>query len=123
MVNKAWAEKNKEFVTALVKELAKADAAYKANAAKYTADSEEVKTIAKVVGAKPEDVPAALKDYGFPTAAEQASDKWLGGGANSGVAKAMANTATFLKEQGRITDIPKDFGKFVNPEFAAAAAK
>ncbi len=123
MVNKAWAEKNKEFVTALVKELAEADATYKANAAKYTAASEEVKTIAKVVGAKPEDVPAALKDYGFPTAAEQASDKWLGGGANSGVAKAMANTATFLKEQGRITDIPKDFGKFVNPEFAAAAAK
>jgi taurine transport system substrate-binding protein len=123
MVNKAWAEKNKEFVTALVKEMAKADAAYKAEAAKYTADSDLVKTIAKVVGAEPKDVPAALKDYGYPTAAEQASDKWLGGGANGGAAKAMANTATFLKEQGRITDIPKDFGLFVNPEYAAAAAK
>ncbi len=123
MVNKAWADKNKEFVTALVKEMAKADAAYKVNAAKYTADSDLVKTIAKVVGATAADVPAALKDYGYPTAAEQASDKWLGGGANSGAAKAMANTAAFLKEQGRITDIPKDFGKFVNPEYAAAAAK
>jgi taurine transport system substrate-binding protein len=123
MVNRAWAEKNKEFMTALVREFAKADAAYKANKAKYTVDSDLVKTIAKVVGAEPKDVPAALADYGFPTAAEQASDKWLAGGANSGVAKAMANTAAFLKEQGRITDIPKDFGKFVNPEFAAAAAK
>ena len=47
----------------------------------------------------------------------------VGGGANGGVAKAMMNTAAFLKEQGRITDIPKDFGGFVNPEFAAAAAK
>ncbi len=123
MVNKAWADKNKEFVTALVKEMAKANATYKADKAKYTKDSDQVKTIAKVVGAKPEDVPAALADYGFPTPAEQASNKWLGGGANGGAAKAMANTATFLKEQGRITDIPKDFSKFVNPEYAAAAAK
>ncbi len=123
MVNKVWAAKNKEFVTALVREMAKADAEYKANKAKYTADSDLVKTIAKVVGADPKDVPATLADYGFPTAAEQASDKWLGGGANSGVAKAMGNTALFLKEQGRITDMPKDFGGFVNPEFAAAAAK
>ncbi len=123
MVNKAWAEKNKEFVTTLVREMAKGDAAYKANKAKYTKDSDEVKAIAKIVGAKPEDVPPALGDYGFPTAAEQASNAWLGGGKDGGVAKAMANTAVFLKEQGRITDVPADFGKFVNPEFAAAAAK
>jgi taurine transport system substrate-binding protein len=123
MVNKAWAEKNKEFVTALVKEMAKADAAFKANKAKYTKDSDEAKAIGKIVGAKPEDVPATLNDYGYPTAAEQASNAWLAGGADSGVAKAMMNTAAFLKEQGRITDIPKDFGKFVNPEYAAAAAK
>lgn len=121
MVNKAWADQNKEFLKAFVKEIAKADAAYKANVAKFTATSDEVKAIAKIVGAKPEDVPAVLKDYAFPTPAEQASDKWLGGGANGGVAKAMANTAAFLKEQGRITDVPKDFGKFVNPEYAAAA--
>jgi taurine transport system substrate-binding protein len=123
MVNKAWADKNKEFVTALVKEMAKADAAFKANKAKYTKDSDEVKAIGKIVGAKPEDVPGTLNDYGYPTAAEQASNAWLGGGAASGVAKAMMNTAAFLKEQGRITDVPKDFGKFVTPEFAAAAAK
>jgi taurine transport system substrate-binding protein len=76
-----------------------------------------------VVGADPKDVPNALNDYGYPTAAVQASNAWLGGGKDSGVAKAMANTAAFLKEQGRITDIPADFGKFVNPEYAAAAAK
>ncbi|MBM3601993.1 MAG: taurine ABC transporter substrate-binding protein [Alphaproteobacteria bacterium] len=121
MVNKAWADKNKPFVTALVKEMAKADATYKVEKAKYTVDSDLVKTIAKVVGAEPKDVPQALADYRFPTAAEQASNAWLAGGKDSGVAKAMANTATFLKEQGRITNIPADFGKFVNPEYAAAA--
>jgi taurine transport system substrate-binding protein len=123
MVNKAWADKNKEFVTALVREMAKADADYRANAAKFGKDSEEAKTIAKVVGAKAEDVPGVLADYRFPTAVEQASNQWLGGGKESGVAKAMANTATFLKEQGRIVEIPADFSKFVNPEYAAAAAK
>jgi taurine transport system substrate-binding protein len=121
IVNKAWAEKNKDFLKVYVREIAKADAAYRANKAKWTKDSEEAKQIAKIVGAKPEDVPNILADYRFPTAQEQASNTWLGGGANSGVAKAMANTAAFLKEQGRITDIPKDFGKFVNPEYAAAA--
>jgi taurine transport system substrate-binding protein len=121
MVNKAWADKNKEFMVALVREIAKADAAYLANKAKYTKDSDEAKQIAKIVGAKPEDVPSTMADYGFVSAADQASDTWLGGGAAGGVAKAMANTATFLKEQGRITEIPADFGKFVNPEYAAAA--
>jgi taurine transport system substrate-binding protein len=123
MVNKAWAEKNKDFVMKLVAEIARADAAYKANAAKWTAASEEVKMTAKIVGAKPEDVPGAIGAYAFPTAAEQASKTWLGGGKDSGVSKAMANTAAFLKEQGRITDVPADFSKFVDPQYAAAAAK
>jgi taurine transport system substrate-binding protein len=122
MVDRSWAEKNKEFLTTLIKEIAKADATYKANQAKYTPDSNEVKAVAKIVGAKPEDVPAAMAAYGHPTAAEQASNAWLGGGKDSGVAKAMASTAQFLKEQGRISEVPDDFGKFVNPEFAAAAA-
>ena len=105
---------------AYVKALAAADADYKAGPDKYKAHAA---TIAKVVGAKPEDVPGVLADYAYPTAAEQASDKWLGGGAKGGTAQALANTAQFLLEQKRITEIPADFGKFVNPEFAAAAAK
>lgn len=121
MVNKAWAAKNKEFVTTLVKEIAKADATYKANAAKWTATSDEAKAIGKIVGAEPADIPGPLAAYRFPTPAEQASATWLGGGKDGAVAKAMAATAAFLKEQGRITEVPPDFSKFVNPEYAAAA--
>ena len=54
---------------------------------------------------------------------EQATPAWLGGGKDGKVAKALANTAAFLKAQGRITEVPDDFSKFVDPEFAAAAAK
>lgn len=121
MVNRAWAEKNKDFLIALLKEIAKADATYKASTAKYVVGSTEVTGIAKIVGAKPEDVPAAMAEYGFMTPEVQASSAWLGGGKDSGVAKAMANTAQFLKEQGRITEIPPDFSKFVDPTYAAAA--
>ena len=64
-----------------------------------------------------------MADYNFPTVAEQASATWLGGGKDGGVAKAVLDTAEFLKEQGRITAIPTDVAKSVNPEFAAAAAK
>ena len=123
IVNRAWAAANKDFLVAYVKAMAAADADYKANAAKYGKGSEHATAIAKIVGAKPDDVSGVLADYAFPSAAEQASDKWLGGGAKGGAAQALANTAVFLKEQNRITEIPSDFGKFVNPEFAAAAAK
>lgn len=121
IASRTWAAANKDFVTAFVKFMADADAKYRADPKKYSSDN--AAAIAKVVGAKPEDVPAVLADYAFPTAADQASGKWLGGGADSGVAKALANTAQFLLDQKRITELPKDFGKFVNPEFAAAAAK
>jgi len=123
IVNRAWAEKNKDFVVALLKAIDGADADYRANVAKYTPDSDAVKAIAKVVGATPADVPATLAEYAFPTAADQATPAWLGGGKDGKVAKALANTATFLKAQGRITEVPDDFSKFVDPQFAAAAAK
>lgn len=123
IVNRAWAEKNKDFVKTFVAELAKIDARYKADKAKWTATSEEAKAIAKIVGAKPEDVPGILASYNFLSAKDQASKTWLGGGKESGVVKALGDTAAFLKEQGRITDVPKDFTKFVNPEYVAAVAK
>jgi taurine transport system substrate-binding protein len=122
MVNRTWAEKNKDFVTKLIAAIARKDAEYRANKASWTPDSNMVKATARVIGSKPEDVPNAMGAYNFPSAAEQASNKWLGGGKDSGVAKAMADTAQFLKEQGRITEVASDYSKFVNPEFAKAAA-
>lgn len=123
IVNRDWAQKNKDFVTKFIAAVAKQDAAYVAEKAKWMPDSEMVKATAKIVGAKPEDVPEAMGAYNFPSATEQASKTWLGGGKDSGVAKAILDTATFLKDQGRITELPGNPEKFVNGEFAAAAAK
>lgn len=121
MVQGAWGEKNKDFVTKLTRMIAQKDEEYRANKAKWTADSTEVKAVAKIAGADAQDVPAAMGAYRFPTLQEQASTTWLGDGKEGGAAKALAETAKFLKEQGRVTDVPADFSKFVTDEYVKAA--
>ena len=117
-VNTKWAAENEAFMVALVKALNKADSEYRANKASWTPDTPQVKAIARVTKADVKDVPAAMALYVFPTAAEQLGPKWLGGGA----AKAMAETAVFLKEQGRIQEIKPDYKVFVTDVYAKKAA-
>lgn len=121
VVDRTWAAENKEFMTTLVKMIAEQDEEFRANPAAWTVDSPQVQSVAKISGADPATVPNAIGAYKFLTLEEQASDTWLGGGANSGVAKALADTAAFLKEQGRITDVAPDYSKFVTDEFVKAA--
>lgn len=116
-VNAKWAAEHEGFMVALVKALIKADAAYRANKAKWGVDSAEAKAVAKWTKADVKDVPAAMAMYEFPDAATQAGPKWLGGGA----AKAMADTAVFLKEQGRITEIKPDYKAFVTDAYVKKA--
>ena len=117
IVNAKWASENEAFMVALVQALAKADGAYRSGAAKWTADSPQVKAVAKWTKADAKDVPAAMALYKFPTLAEQASAKWLGGGA----AKAMTDTAAFLKEQGRVQEVKPNYGAFVTDAYVKKA--
>lgn len=117
IVNADWAAKNETFMVALVKALAKADEQYRNNAAKWTADSPQVKAVAKWTKADAKDVQPAMALYKFPTLTEQASSVWLGGGA----AKALADTAAFLKEQGRIQEVKPDYGAFVTTTYVQKA--
>jgi taurine transport system substrate-binding protein len=117
IVNAKWAAQNEAFMVALVKVLAKADAAYMSNKAKWTADSAEAKAIAKWTKADVKDVPATMALYTFPTMEEQAGPKWLGGAA----AKAMTSTAVFLKEQGRIQEVKSDYSTFITDAYIKKA--
>ena len=121
VVSKKFAKENPDFMIALVKILAAQDARYRAEKAKWTADTPEIQAIAKVTGGKAEDVPAGMALYGFPGLEEQASDKWLGGGKNGGAAKALLATAEFLKEQKRIQAVLPDYGGAVTPEYVQKA--
>jgi taurine transport system substrate-binding protein len=117
IVNAKWAAQNEAFMVALVKVLAKADENYRANKAKWTADSAEAKAIAKWTKADVKDVPPTMALYTFPTMEEQAGPKWLGGAA----AKAMTSTAVFLKEQGRIQEVKPDYSAFITDAYIKKA--
>lgn len=117
IVNAKWAAQNEAFLVALVKALAKADAAYMGNRAKWSADSAEVKAIAKWTKADAKDVPPSMGLYTFPTMEEQSGPKWLGGAA----VKAMSSTAVFLKEQGRIQEMKPDYSAFVTDAYVKKA--
>ena len=121
VVSRKFARENPEFVTRFVKVLAAADADYRAHAAAWKVGSPQVAAVAKVSGANAQDVPASLALYGFPTAAEQASPTWLGGGA--GAAKSLTATATFLKSQGTIQTVLADYSAGVDPQFVQKAAR
>ena len=117
IVNAKWAAENEAFMVALVKVLAKVDEQYRSNKAKWTADSAEVKAVAKWTKADAKDVPPAMALYTFPTMAEQAGPNWLGGAA----VKAMTSTAVFLKEQGRIQEMKSDYSAYVTDAYIKKA--
>lgn len=117
VVNAKWAAANEPFMVAFVKALNRADEEYKATGKSWTPDSPQTKAMAKWTKADPKDVSAAMALYVFPTMAEQVSPAWLGGGA----AKAMANTAAFLKEQGRVQEVKPDYSAFVTTAYVDKA--
>ena len=122
IVNKDWAKQNPDFMVKFVKVLAAADEKYRANKDKWTKDSPEVKAVAKWSGAKPEDVPAGMALYRFPTLAEQNS-KWLGGGKDSLAAKALAATAQFQLSQKQIEKTLPDYSVAITDRFVKDAMK
>ena len=117
VVNSKWASENEAFMVALVKAVAKADDEYRKNTAKWTADSAQIKAIAKWTKADAVGVPPSMALYKFPDMNEQVSAAWLGGGA----AKAMTNTAAFLKEQGRIQEVKPNYSNFVTDVYVKKA--
>jgi taurine transport system substrate-binding protein len=122
VVNKNWAKDHHDFLVQFVKILAKADEKYRSNKAKWTPTSPEVKAVAKWSGAKPEDVPAGMALYHFPTLAEQ-NGKWLGGGKNSIAAKALEATAKFQLSQKQIEKTLPDYSVAVTDQYVKDAMK
>ncbi len=119
VVNAKWAAENKGFLVELIKAISKADAAYRSQAAQWTAGSPQVKAIAKWTKADEKDVPNAMAAFVFPDTTAQLSATWLGGGA----AKTLANTSQFLKEQGRLQEVKPDYNAFIDASYLKEALK
>jgi len=117
VVDRSFAAENPAFMCQLIKTIAATDATYRSDPAAWGADSDEAAAIAGLVGGNPVDVPLVLALYQFPSVAEQASERWLGGGAAGGVARALTFTSEFLKSEGKIRDLNEDYSRHVNPAF------
>ncbi len=119
IVSKKFAEEHADVVTAFVKVTGDATAAYRANPDAWNATSPEAEKIARLTGAKREDVPALLKGYTFPSLEEQVGEALLGGGTT----KAVADTSAFLLEQGKIPAALSDYSPYVSTRWVTDAAK
>ena len=119
IVSKTFADAHPDVVAAFVKVTGDATAAYRANPAAWDAKSPEAEKIARLTGAKQDEVPALLKGYNFPTLEEQAGADLLGGG----TVKAVAATSAFLKEQGKIPAVLEDYTPYVSARWVEQAAK
>ena len=119
IVSKKFAEEHPDVVTAFVKVTGDATAAYRANPDAWNATSPEAEKIARLTGAKQDEVPALLKGYIFPTLEEQAGEALLGGG----TVKAVSDTAAFLLEQGKIPATLPDYKPYVSTRWVTDATK
>ena len=122
-VQKKWGEQNADFMAKFVKVMADTDAAFRNNPAQWGPDSANAKAISSKIGGEPKDAAEAIKLYAYPTAEQQASPAWLGGGKAGGAVKALQATAEFLKEQKRIDALAPDYSVFVTPKYVDAALK
>jgi taurine transport system substrate-binding protein len=118
IVRTDFAEKNPAAVSGFVKVTGDAYADFLKAPEAWSTSSEQAAKIAKLTGAKVEDVPLLLKGYVFPPLADQASEKFLGGA----TVQAVAATSEFLKEQGKIDAVLPDYGKYVSAKYVSEAA-
>ncbi|CAM2070383.1 taurine ABC transporter substrate-binding protein [Sulfidibacter corallicola] len=114
IVLNSFAANQADFMNSFVGVIAKMDEDYRQNKASWTPETAQIKAIAELTGAKPEDVPTVLAQYHFPSPEEQCSAAWLDGGA----AKALYDTALFLRNQKKINQVHDAYGPFVTKRFA-----
>ncbi|MCX5479087.1 taurine ABC transporter substrate-binding protein [Kaistia geumhonensis] len=117
IVRKDYAAAHPDVVSSFVKVTGDSYAAYRKAPDAWTATSPEAEKIARLTGAKLDEVPALLKGYEFPLLDEQASARLLGGGTTTAIADASA----FLKEQGKIPAVLPDYSPYVTTRFVTEA--
>jgi taurine transport system substrate-binding protein len=112
-----FAKANPEFLKSFAAVTEKYAQSFATNKTAWGADSDNAKTLAKFLGGKPADQATALLNLSLLTLDAQASEAWLGGGEKSGVAHILKNTAGFLKEQKKISDVLPSYAAYVTPAY------
>lgn len=115
VARKDYADKHPEVIRQFVKVTLDAYADYSTHKAQWTVDSPQVQKIARLTGSNAEDVPELLAGSNFPDAQAQRSAALLGGG----TADAIAKTAAFLKEQGKVESVLGDYRPYISADYIA----
>ncbi len=121
VADRKFSSQHPVFMCRFVKTLAESVDDYIRDPAAWTPDSPQVRAIVGLIGGDPADVPAALARYRFPTLAEQATPRWLGGGRDGGAARALRFTAAFLKAEKQVPTVLNDYARAVNPHWVEVA--
>jgi len=116
IVRKDFAQKNPDVVAAFARVTGEAYAAYRKDPKAFAGNADNLDKIARLTGAKKEEVAELLAGSRFPTLAEQAA--LLSGG----TVKAVSETSKFLKEQGKVDKVLADYAPYVNARHVQLAA-
>ena len=119
----SFAKENLEFLKTYAAVIEKYSTSFAKDKAAWTADSDNAKALAKLLGGTPADFAAALKNLNLVPVDAQASEAWLGGGEKSGVARILKETAVFLKEQKKISEVLPSYAANVTTSAIAGLKK
>jgi taurine transport system substrate-binding protein len=119
----AFAKANPDFLKAFAGVIDKYQTSFANDKAAWGPDSDNAKALAKLLGGTPQNQASALKNLSLLPLDAQLSDQWLGGGEKSGLAKILKDTAVFLKDQKKISDVLPSYAAFVTTDAVAAAKK
>lgn len=119
----AFAKEHPEFLKAFSAVIDKHTQSFIANKAAWGPDSDNAKQLAKLLGGTPADQAAGILNLNLVSPGAQTSELWLGGGERSGVAKILKETAGFLKEQKKISEVLPSYAAFVTPSALVSLKK
>lgn len=118
-----FAKDNPDFLKTFSGVIAKYQTSFVKDPAAWGPDSENAKLLAGLLGGTPADQASALKNLNLLPIDVQLSDAWLGGGETSGLAKILKDTAAFLKEQKKISDVLPSYAAYATPDALIALKK
>lgn len=119
----AFAKEHPEFLKSYSAVIDKYTQSFLKDKAAWGPESDNAKTLAKLLGGTPADQAAGLKNLNLVPLSVQASEAWLGGGEKSGVARILKETSAFLKEQKKISDVLPSYAAYVTPSAIAGVKK
>lgn len=117
-----FADTNPDFLKSFVTVVNKYYGSFAKDKAAWGPESDNAKQLAKLLGGKPEQHAAALSNLNLLTPDVQASSDWLGGGEKSGAAKILKDTAQFLKDQGKVSEVLPSYAAFVTADALSGAS-